>query len=69
MSIQMRNFPEGQNARITAQLGGYSVLEYERDLSVSPQEAQLSYFASKMNVRRRQLVCHLDQFASSCVAP
>lgn len=67
MAIQMRNFPEGQNARITAQLGGYSVLEYERDLSVSPQEAQLSYFASKMNVRRRQLVCHLDQFASRSV--
>ena len=67
MTIQMRNLPEGQNARITAQLGGYSVLEYERDLSMSPQEAQLSYFASKMNVRRRQLVCHLDQFASRSV--
>ena len=67
MTIQMRNFPEGQSAKITAQLGGYSVLEYERDLSVSPQEAQLSYFASKMNVRRRQLVCDLDRFASHSV--
>lgn len=67
MSIQMRNFPEGQNAKITAQFGGYSVLEYERDLSVSPQEAQLSYFASKMNVGRRQLVCDLDRFASHSV--
>lgn len=36
MTIQMRDFPEGQNAKITARLGGYSVLEYERDLSVSP---------------------------------
>lgn len=67
MAITMRNFPEGENATITAQLGGYSVLEYQRDLSVSPQEAQLSYFASKMNVRRRQLVCHLDRFASRSV--
>lgn len=39
MAITMRNFPEGENATITAQLGGYSVLEYQRDLSVSPQEA------------------------------
>lgn len=67
MSIQMRNFPEGQNAKITVRLGGCAVLEYERDLSVSPQEAQLSYFASKMNVRRRQLVCDLDRFANHSV--
>lgn len=67
MTVTMKNFPEGQNATVTAKLGGYSVLEYQRDLSVSPQEAQLSYFASKMNVRRRQLVCHLDQFANHSV--
>ena len=36
--------------------GPFSVIEYEKDLSVDPKDAQLSYFASKMDVRKRQLV-------------
>ena len=36
--------------------GPFSVIEYEKDLSIDPKDAQLSYFASKMDVRKRQLV-------------
>jgi uncharacterized protein (AIM24 family) len=43
-----------------ASQGRFTLLEYERDLSVTPQKAQLAYFASKMNLRKRQVVATLD---------
>ncbi len=67
MTVSIRNFPEGNNVKVIAKLGGYSVLEYERDMSVDPQEAEFAYFASKMNVRRRQLVCDLSVFRNHSV--
>ena len=42
-------------------MGRFSVLEYERDLSVAPQRAQEAYFASLMNVKKRQLVADLTE--------
>ena len=36
--------------------GNFHVLEHERDLSVSAISAVDYYFASKMNVRKRQLM-------------
>ena len=36
------------------------VLEYQNDLSVTPMSATTSYFASKMNVRKRQVLIELD---------
>ena len=68
MTVRFFNFTDGQNVKLTAERGGYSVIEYQSDMSVNPYEAQLAYFASKMNVRRRQLVCHLDRFPSHCVS-
>lgn len=41
------------------QKGKYSVVEYERDLSITPESAQLAYFASQMNYRKRQLAITL----------
>ena len=68
MTVRFFNFTDGQNVKLTAERGGYSVIEYQSDMSVNPYEAQLVYFASKMNVRRRQLICHLDRFPSHCVS-
>lgn len=49
-----------EERKITKQKGMFSVLEYERDLSVSPFNATSQYFMSKMNVRRRQVVAKLE---------
>lgn len=38
----------------------FRVLEYTKDLSVTPGMAQLQYFMSEMNIRRRQVVCELN---------
>ena len=54
------NLLEESSARsISFQKGPYSVIEYERDISTSPQAAEEAYFASKMNIRKRQLVITL----------
>ena len=42
-------------------LQNFHVLEYTRDTSVSPLNAETEYFMSRMNVRRRQVVIELDQ--------
>ena len=50
-----------QNAdrKITKQMGCFSILEYLKDLSVSPYTAASAYFMEKMGVRRKQVICSL----------
>lgn len=40
--------------------GIFSVLEYARDISVSPDMASEAFFASQMNVRKKQLLAELN---------
>lgn len=49
-----------ENHRVVNQLGCFSVLEYVKDMSVTPEEAEKAFFASKMNVRKRQVVATLN---------
>lgn len=48
------------NHTIINKLGSFSVIEYEKDMSVSPEQAHTAYFASKMNIRKRQVVAKLE---------
>ena len=57
--MQIKNLTN-EERKITKQKGIFSVLEYARDLSVSPFNATSQYFMSKMNVRRRQIVAKLE---------
>ena len=54
---------ENDNRKFVQQLGRFKVMEHERDLSVGYSDAIDEYFASKMNVRRRQVVIDLDESA------
>ena len=53
----VKNFFNNDDIKTIAQLGAFTVLEYQRDLSVTPAEAQTAYFCNAMNVRKRQVVC------------
>lgn len=56
------NLLDESSARsVSYKKGPYSILEYERDISTSPQAAEEAYFASKMNIRKRQLVINLTE--------
>ncbi len=46
--------------KLTLQKGCFSVLEYDRDISVGPGSAQSAYFAAKMGLKRRQLLAGLN---------
>lgn len=58
---QINNFTNNKNIRILGQKGAFTAVEYLKDLSVSPQNAQTAYFCNEMNVRKRQVICELSK--------
>ena len=56
---QINNFFNNDDVKMKESLGAFSVVEYQRDLSVMPENAMTAYYASKMNVRKRQVVCDI----------
>lgn len=56
---QIRNFTDNDDIRTLQEMGPFRVIEYTRDLSVAPQNAQEAYFCNKMNIRKRQVICTL----------
>lgn len=57
--IRTNLFADTDVRRTTESCGCFSVLEYEQDISVDASDAMKSYFASRMNVRKRQLAANL----------
>ncbi len=58
---QISNLTSNDDVRTIAALGPFSVIEYQRDLSVSPTDAANAYFCQMMNVRKRQLICEMGK--------
>lgn len=59
--FSISNFTENDDVRVIDELGTFKVIEWKRDLSVTATSAMEAYFSSEMNVRRRQVVCDLNQ--------
>lgn len=59
--FKISNFTDNDDIKILSEQGCFKVLEYQRDLSLSPESAMISYFSAKMNIKRRQLVCDLSK--------
>lgn len=51
---------ENSNRHFTKRMGNFSVLEYDKDLSVNLLNAEAEYFGSQMGVHRRQLVINMN---------
>lgn len=58
---QIKNFTDNDDIRVLHSLGPFTVIEFLRDLSVMPYNAQTAYFANAMNVRKRQVICDLSK--------
>ena len=56
---QIRNYTDNDDIRTLQEMGPFRVIEYTRDLSVAPQNAQEAYFCNEMNIRKRQVICTL----------
>lgn len=59
--FHISNFTDNDDIKTLTSLGPFTVIEYERDLSVMPSDAQTAYFCNAMNVRKRQVVCDLSR--------
>lgn len=59
--FRITNFIENDDIATLASLGAFTVIEYRRDLSVTPNNAQTAYFCNEMNVRKRQVLCDLTK--------
>lgn len=56
----INNFFDNNAVNKVDEKGAFSIAEYKTDLSVDYDSAAAEYFASRMNVHRRQLVCDLS---------
>jgi len=59
--FQIKNFTDNDDVKVLDSKGAFTVVEYLRDLSVSPESAQIAYFCNEMNVRKRQVICDLSK--------
>lgn len=59
--FRINNFTNNDDVTIIAERGPFQVIQYKRDLSVSPSTAVTAYFCDKMNIRKRQVVCDLSK--------
>lgn len=55
--FQIKNLTDNDDVKTLDSKGAFTVIEYQRDLSVLPEDAQLAYFCNEMNVRKRQVIC------------
>ena len=58
---QINNFTNNDDVKTLDSMGAFTVAEYQRDLSVMPEDAVIAYYASAMNVRKRQLICDISK--------
>ena len=54
------NFTNNDDVKVINKKGPFTVIEYTKDLSVTPETALGAYYCNEMNVRKKQVVCNLD---------
>jgi len=57
----IKNFVDNNDIKTLDTLGAFTVIEYQRDLSVMPSDAAMAYFCNEMNVRKRQVICDVSK--------
>lgn len=57
----IRNFTDNDDVKTLDKKGPFTVIEYQRDLSVTPSSAEMAYYCAQMNVKKRQLVCDMGK--------
>ena len=59
--IRTNLFNESEVHKITQKAGCFSLLEYTKDVSVSPYTAVNAYYCSQMGVHKRQVIANLEK--------
>ena len=59
--FKVKNFMSNQNI-IRGEAGGpFTVMEYKKDMSVTPDTARTAFYMGEMGVRKRQVTCELKK--------
>lgn len=58
--VKCNNLFDNKNMQMIASMENVKVFEYQRDLSVRPDNAISSYYASEMNIRKRQVLIEMN---------
>lgn len=58
--VKCNNLLNNPNLKHLDEKGSFIVLEYQRDLSVSPHNAVTTYYMSEMGVKKRQVLAQLN---------
>ena len=58
---KIHNFTDNDDIKILDEKGAFTVIEFQRDLSVTPETAITAYYSAQMNVKKRQLICDLSK--------
>ncbi len=61
--VTCKNLYENKNIEVIESKGEVKVLEYKKDISVNAENAMAMYYASEMNVRKRQVLIELNNSA------
>ena len=56
----IKNFTDNDDVILKEEKGAFKSIEYKRDLSVTPFDAQAKFFSSNMNVRKKHVICDLS---------
>jgi uncharacterized protein (AIM24 family) len=59
--FKISNFTNNDDVKVINEMGPFKVIEYQKDLSVTPSAAVNAYFCNKMNVKKRQVICDVDR--------
>lgn len=60
--FKISNFTNNtNNINILQEKGPFQIIEYKKDLSVNPTTATTEFFCNEMNVRKRQVICHISE--------
>lgn len=55
----IKNLTDNKNVNVLEEKGPFTVIEFQKDLSVNPANAVDVYYANEMNIRKRQLICNM----------
>lgn len=58
--FKVENFENNDDIKVLNEVGPFKVVEFQKDLSVMPHQAQVAYFCNEMNVRKRQVICDVS---------
>ncbi len=58
--FKIENFIDNDDIRVVEEKGAFQIIEYLTDLSVTPDYAMQAYYMKEMHVRKRQVVCNME---------